>query len=90
MSAATISPARAGEGGLLRAFASQEGLLAIAIVAVAILVGLFTFAVNLLVSLVIAAPADYIIFLIGRYQQARSHGQDQVNAFYVESFREAQ
>ena len=39
MSAATISPARAGEGGLLRAFASQEGLLAFAIIAVAILVG---------------------------------------------------
>jgi rhamnose transport system permease protein len=40
VSAATIAPARAGEGGLLRAFASQEGLLAFAIVAVAILVGL--------------------------------------------------
>jgi ribose/xylose/arabinose/galactoside ABC-type transport system permease subunit len=39
VSAATISPARAGEGGLLRAFASQEGLLAFAIIAVAILVG---------------------------------------------------
>jgi rhamnose transport system permease protein len=39
MSAATISPTRAGEGGLLRAFASQEGLLAFAIIAVAILVG---------------------------------------------------
>jgi ribose/xylose/arabinose/galactoside ABC-type transport system permease subunit len=40
VSAATIAPPRAGEGGLLRAFASQEGLLAFAIVAVAILVGL--------------------------------------------------
>lgn len=41
-------------------------------------------------SLVIAASADYIIFRVGRYQQARSHGQDQVDAIYVESFREAQ
>ena len=40
MSATIIAPARAGEGGFLRAFASQEGLLAFAIVAVAILVGL--------------------------------------------------
>jgi ribose/xylose/arabinose/galactoside ABC-type transport system permease subunit len=40
VSATIIAPARAGEGGFLRAFASQEGLLAFAIVAVAILVGL--------------------------------------------------
>jgi ribose/xylose/arabinose/galactoside ABC-type transport system permease subunit len=40
VSATIIAPARAGEGGFLRAFASQEGLLAFAIIAVAILVGL--------------------------------------------------
>jgi ribose transport system permease protein/rhamnose transport system permease protein len=40
VSATIIAPARAGEGGFLRAFASQEGLLAFAIIAVAVLVGL--------------------------------------------------
>jgi ribose/xylose/arabinose/galactoside ABC-type transport system permease subunit len=40
VSATIIAPARAGEGGFLRAVASQEGLLAFAIIAVAILVGL--------------------------------------------------
>ncbi len=33
------------------------------------LIGLSTFAVNLLVTLAIAASTDYAIFLIGRYQR---------------------
>lgn len=34
--------------------------------------GLTTFATNLLVTLAIAAATDYVIFLIGRYQEARA------------------
>ncbi|MDC9008411.1 MMPL family transporter, partial [Mycobacterium marinum] len=36
------------------------------------LVGLSTFSTNVLVTLVIAAGTDYAIFLVGRYQEARS------------------
>ena len=35
------------------------------------LIGLSTFAVNLLITLAIAAATDYAIFLVGRYQEAR-------------------
>ena len=35
------------------------------------IIGLSTFAINLLVMLAIAAATDYAIFLIGRYQEAR-------------------
>jgi RND superfamily putative drug exporter len=47
------------------------------------LIGLSTFAVNVLVALTIAASADYLIFLVGRYQEARSHGKDRVGAYYA-------
>ncbi|OBI50677.1 hypothetical protein A5707_14780 [Mycobacterium kyorinense] len=47
------------------------------------LIGLSTFATNLLVMLAIAASTDYAIFLIGRYQEARSAGEDRENAFYT-------
>ena len=40
------------------------------------IIGLSTFATNLLVTLAIAAATDYAIFLIGRYQEARRHGED--------------
>lgn len=46
-------------------------------------IGLTTFAVNLLVSLVIAAGTDYGIFFIGRYQEARQAGQDRETAYYT-------
>jgi len=45
-------------------------------------IGLTTFAVNLLVSLVIAAGTDYGIFFFGRYQEARHAGQDRETAYY--------
>lgn len=48
-----------------------------------IIVGLTTFAVNLLVSLVIAAGTDYGIFFMGRYQEARQAGEDREAAFYT-------
>ncbi|MBO0863760.1 MAG: MMPL family transporter [Mycobacterium sp.] len=47
------------------------------------LIGLSTFAVNLLVMLAIAASTDYAIFLFGRYQEARTLGQDRESAFYT-------
>ncbi|AEV75203.1 Transport protein [Mycolicibacterium rhodesiae NBB3] len=47
------------------------------------LIGLSTFATNLLVTLAIAAATDYAIFLIGRYQEARSNGEDRESAFYT-------
>ena len=47
------------------------------------LIGLTTYAVNLLVSLGIAAGTDYGIFFIGRYQEARQAGEDRETAFYT-------
>jgi len=46
-------------------------------------IGLSTFAVNLLVSLVIAAGTDYGIFFIGRYRESRLAGEDPVTAYYT-------
>ncbi|MFV0493813.1 RND family transporter [Mycobacterium sp.] len=46
-------------------------------------IGLSTFAVNLLVLMAIAAGTDYAIFVIGRYQEARSVGEDRGTAFYT-------
>ncbi|MFG1929874.1 RND family transporter [Mycobacterium sp. NPDC048908] len=47
------------------------------------LIGLSTFATQLLVTLAIAATTDYAIFLIGRYQEARTAGEDRESAFYT-------
>ncbi|OBA76593.1 hypothetical protein A5641_20620 [Mycobacterium sp. 1554424.7] len=47
------------------------------------IIGLSTLAVNLLVSLVIAAGTDYGIFFIGRYQEARQAGADRETAYYT-------
>ena len=44
----------------------------IAVLANTNLIGLSTFAVNVLVALTIAASTDYVIFWVGRYQEARS------------------
>ncbi len=47
------------------------------------LIGLSTFATNLLTTLAIAAGTDYAIFLVGRYHEARQNGEDRVSAFYT-------
>ncbi|CAM3068388.1 MMPL family transporter [Mycobacterium intermedium] len=47
------------------------------------IIGLSTFAVNLLVLMAIAAGTDYAIFVLGRYQEARSAGEDREQAFYT-------
>ncbi len=46
-------------------------------------IGLSTFAVNLLTALTIAAGTDYGIFLLGRYQEARQAGEDREAAYYT-------
>ena len=46
-------------------------------------IGLSTYATNLLTLLVIAAGTDYAIFLVGRYQEARGAGEDRETAFYT-------
>ena len=47
------------------------------------LIGLSTYAVNILTLLVIAAGTDYAIFYIGRYQEARHDEQDRETAYYT-------
>lgn len=47
------------------------------------LVGLSTFAVQILPILAIAAGTDYAIFIVGRYQEARQAGQDAAAAYYT-------
>src|SRR6516164_767640 len=47
------------------------------------LIGLSTYATNLLTLLVIAAGTDYAIFVVGRYQEARGAGEDKETAFYT-------
>ena len=47
------------------------------------IIGLTTFAVNLLIPLCIAAGTDYGIFFIGRYQEARQAGEDRETAYYT-------
>jgi RND superfamily putative drug exporter len=47
------------------------------------LLGLSTFSTSLLTSLAIAAGTDYVIFLVGRYQEARQAGEDREDAYYT-------
>ncbi|BBZ03641.1 membrane protein [Mycolicibacterium chitae] len=47
------------------------------------IIGLSTFATSLLVTLAIALSTDYGIFLTGRYQEARSAGEDREQAYYT-------
>lgn len=46
------------------------------------IVGLSTFAVNLLTALAIAAGTDYAIFMVGRYQEGRDRALDREAAYY--------
>jgi RND superfamily putative drug exporter len=47
------------------------------------IVGLTTYAINLLGSLALAAGTDYGIFFFGRYQEARHAGEDRLQAYYT-------
>jgi RND superfamily putative drug exporter len=46
------------------------------------LIGLSTYSTNILTLLVIAAGTDYVIFLLGRYQERRNDGFDSTASFY--------
>jgi putative drug exporter of the RND superfamily len=46
-------------------------------------IGLSTYSTNLLTLLVIAAGTDYAIFVVGRYQEARTLDEDRETAFYT-------
>ncbi len=65
---------------VLELFAARQ---VVAFLANSEIIGLSTFAVNLLVLMVIAAGTDYAIFVLGRYQEARSLGEDREQAFYT-------
>lgn len=47
------------------------------------IIGLSTYATNLLTMLAIAAGTDYAIFFVGRYQEARSAGEDRLAAYHT-------
>jgi RND superfamily putative drug exporter len=47
------------------------------------IIGLTPYAVSMVTMLAIAAGTDYLIFLLGRYQEERSKGLNQEDAFYV-------
>jgi RND superfamily putative drug exporter len=47
------------------------------------IIGLTPYATAMITMLCIAAGTDYVIFLLGRYQEARSRGQDREEAFYT-------
>ncbi|MDT5008670.1 MAG: putative drug exporter of the superfamily [Mycobacterium sp.] len=46
------------------------------------IIGLSTYATNILTLLVIAAGTDYAIFFVGRYHEARGNGEDRESAYY--------
>jgi len=47
------------------------------------IIGLTPYAVSMVTMLTIAAGTDYLIFLLGRYHEARSRGQDREEAYYT-------
>ncbi|EPZ18370.1 membrane protein [Mycobacteroides abscessus V06705] len=47
------------------------------------ILGLSTFVVSVLTALAIAAGTDYLIFLLGRYHEARQAGEDRETAYYT-------
>jgi putative drug exporter of the RND superfamily len=63
------------------ALASSRGV--VAVLGYHNVFGLTTFAANILTMLAIAAGTDYGIFLIGRYQEARTAGEDRITAYYT-------
>ena len=47
------------------------------------IIGLTPYAVSMVTMLSIAAGTDYLIFLLGRYHEARALGQEREEAFYT-------
>ncbi|MDR3660788.1 MAG: MMPL family transporter [Mycobacterium sp.] len=54
----------------------------VAVLAHSGVIGLSTYSTNLLTLLAIAAGTDYVIFIVGRYQEARGNGLDRIPAYY--------
>ncbi|MCX2710968.1 RND family transporter [Mycolicibacterium sp. J2] len=54
----------------------------VAVLAHSGVIGLSTYSTNLLTLLAIAAGTDYAIFVVGRYQEARSNGLERIPAYY--------
>jgi len=54
----------------------------VAVLAHAGVIGLSTYATNLLTLLAIAAGTDYAIFVVGRYQEARGKGMERLRAYH--------
>ncbi|WP_420110393.1 RND family transporter [Mycolicibacter arupensis] len=54
----------------------------VAVLAHAGVIGLSTYATNLLTLLAIAAGTDYAIFVVGRYQEARGKGMERLDAYH--------
>ena len=54
----------------------------VAVLAHAGIIGLSTYATNLLTLLAIAAGTDYAIFVVGRYQEARGKGMERLEAYH--------
>src|SRR6202011_121920 len=55
----------------------------VAVLGIHNVMGLTTFATNILTMLGIAAATDYGIFLFGRYREARLAGEDRESAYYT-------
>jgi RND superfamily putative drug exporter len=47
------------------------------------IIGLTPYAVSMITMLALAAGTDYVIFLFGRYHEARSAGEDREQAYYT-------
>lgn len=67
--------------GVLVILASARGI--ISILVDNHVIGISSFAANLLVSLVLGASTDYGIFYLGRYQEARRDGEGREDAWYT-------
>jgi putative drug exporter of the RND superfamily len=55
----------------------------VAVLANSGIIGLSTYSTNLLTLMAIAAGTDYAIFIVGRYHEARSAGEDRETAFHT-------
>jgi putative drug exporter of the RND superfamily len=67
--------------GVLTTLAVARGIVALLVQQGVIEIS--SFASNLLVSLVLGASTDYAIFYVGRYQEARQHGEDKESSYYT-------
>jgi putative drug exporter of the RND superfamily len=67
--------------GILLVLAVARGI--VSLLVMHHVIGISSFASNMLVSLVLGATTDYAIFFIGRYQEARQSGGDRESSYYT-------